>query len=138
MTLGKTVFESELVVRPDDIDMNQHVHASRFQDYVLAARYEQMATRYGMSMEAFLERGLAWFVNTAHLEYRRPLKLGDRLTVRTWVDEMGDDSVIVKFEILRLPQRKLSCSGFFGYTLVTMTTGRATPLPPDVREKYSI
>ncbi len=31
-------FETELQVRPDDIDMNQHVHGSRYMDYVLAAR----------------------------------------------------------------------------------------------------
>ena len=37
MTLGRTKFETELQVRPDDIDMNQHVHASRYHDYVLAA-----------------------------------------------------------------------------------------------------
>ena len=36
-------FETELQVRPDDIDMNQHVHNSRYFDYVLAARYDQMA-----------------------------------------------------------------------------------------------
>jgi hypothetical protein len=29
VTPGRTKFESELAVRPDDIDMNQHVHGSR-------------------------------------------------------------------------------------------------------------
>jgi acyl-CoA thioesterase FadM len=36
--LGRTQFETELVVRPDDIDMYQHFHASRDLDWVLAAR----------------------------------------------------------------------------------------------------
>ena len=43
MNLGRTKFETELQVRPDDIDVNQHVHGSRYFDYVLAARYDQMA-----------------------------------------------------------------------------------------------
>lgn len=60
MNLGKTKFETELGVRPDDIDMNQHVHASRYQDYVLAARYDQMARCYKMSMEEFFKAGLGW------------------------------------------------------------------------------
>ena len=34
-------FETELRVRPDDIDMFQHAHNSKYFDYVLAARYEQ-------------------------------------------------------------------------------------------------
>jgi len=54
MTLGRTRFETELTVRPDDIDMNQHVHSSRYQDYVLAARYDQMARCYKMPMEEFI------------------------------------------------------------------------------------
>ena len=77
MTLGKSKFETVLQVRPDDIDMNQHVHSSRYQDYVLAARYDQMARGYRMSMEEFVKAGLGWFVKAAHLEYRRALVMGD-------------------------------------------------------------
>src|SRR5207237_5213106 len=88
MNPGRTKFESELHVRPDDIDMNQHVHESRYFDYVLAARYDQMARCYKMSMEEFLKAGLGWFIKTAHIEYKRPLRLGDQLLVRTWVAEV--------------------------------------------------
>ncbi|MCP5552003.1 MAG: hypothetical protein H7A53_14035, partial [Akkermansiaceae bacterium] len=35
-----STFETRLDVRPDDIDMNRHVHNSRYLDYVLAARYD--------------------------------------------------------------------------------------------------
>src|SRR6185503_18665253 len=101
MTLGKTKFETELQVRPDDIDMNQHVHASRYQDYVLAARYDQMARCYGMGMEEFVRAGLGWFVKAAHLEYKRALGLGEVFVVRTWVEEIGRAEVKVRFEIVR-------------------------------------
>ena len=79
MNLGRTKFETELQVRPDDIDMNQHVHGSRYFDYVLAARYDQMARCYKMPMEEFTERGLGWFIKIAHIEYKRPLRLGDAI-----------------------------------------------------------
>ena len=49
-------FETELAVRPDDIDLYQHVHSTRYLDYVLAARFEQMEKNYGMSMQAFADR----------------------------------------------------------------------------------
>jgi acyl-CoA thioesterase FadM len=35
-------FETELIVPPDDIDMNNHLHGSKYLDYVLAARYDHM------------------------------------------------------------------------------------------------
>lgn len=37
-----SIFSSEIKVRPDDIDMNNHVHNAKYLDYVLSARYEQM------------------------------------------------------------------------------------------------
>lgn len=140
MTLGKTKFETELGVRPDDIDMNQHVHASRYQDYVLAARYDQMARCYGMSMEEFRKAGLGWYVRAAHLEYRRSLVMGDQMVVRTWVEAIDGSEVKVQFEILRQvgDRLKLACDGWFDYTLISAETGRATPIPDWIFAKYSV
>src|SRR3954464_11482259 len=99
--IGKTRFETNLQVRPDDIDMNQHVHASRYFDYVLAARYDQMERCYRMAMEEFIKLGFGWFVRVFHIEYKRPLSLGEWFVVTTWVDEIGGDSVKVDFQITR-------------------------------------
>lgn len=131
-------FETVLEVRPDDIDMFQHVHASRYSDYVLAARFEQMKRCYKMSMEEFLARGLGWFVQTAHIEYKRALGLGEKFTVRTWVQEILPNGVRVDFEILKNPIPKLACCGWFSYALIDLNTRRAIPIPPDILEKYSI
>ncbi|MBS0630585.1 MAG: acyl-CoA thioesterase, partial [Verrucomicrobia bacterium] len=78
-------FETELAVRPDDIDLYQHVHSTRYLDYVLAARFEQMEKNYGLSMQAFADRGLGWFMNAAADDYKLPPGGGDRLVLRPWV-----------------------------------------------------
>ena len=77
-------FTTELKVRPDDIDMFNHVHNSIYFDYVLAARYEQMHQHYGMAMEDFLQQGYGWVVKTAYIDYKRPLTLGDSFLVTTF------------------------------------------------------
>lgn len=138
MKPGRTQFETEMQVRPDDIDMNQHVHSSRYGDYVLAARYDQMARCYGMSMEDFLRAGYGWVVRVAHLEYKRPLLIAERFVVRTWVDAMERNGVIVRFEIVKKDSGKLSCDGWFHYTMVNVKTGRAEVIPDWIAEKYSI
>jgi len=136
--LGFSRFETELNVRPDDIDMYQHVHGSRYFDYVLAARFDQMARCYGMSMEDFAKRGLGWFARTAHIEYRRALRMGDSFVVRTWIDEIVADGVRVQFEIDRRPIGKRICDGWFQYTLISLANGRATRIPEDVAVRYAI
>ena len=131
-------FETELQVRPDDIDMNQHVHNSRYFDYVLAARYDQMERCYKMPMEEFIKLGFGWVVKATFVEFKRPLALGDKFTVRTWIESMAKDGVRVQFEIIKAGTGKLSCNGYFDYTMVNLKTGRSEKIPDMVVAKYSI
>ena len=131
-------FETELRVRPDDIDMNQHVHNSRYFDYVLAARYDQMERCYKMSMEEFLKAGYGWVVRAAQIEYKRPLSLGETIVVRTRVSRIYRDGVRVHFEIVKKENGKLSCAGCFDYTMIEIRTGRAAVIPEWILERYSI
>jgi YbgC/YbaW family acyl-CoA thioester hydrolase len=135
--LRRTKFETELSVRPSDLDMFRHVHSSRYLDYVLAARFDQMDRCYGMGMSEFEKLGLAWFVRTSHVDYKRPLGLGDRFTVRTWVESLAGSDVRVHFEIDRLPNKKRSCDGWCDYALVRTNNGRAEPIPDWIAEKYA-
>jgi len=131
-------FETELQVRPDDIDLYQHVHSTRYLDYVLAARFIQMERNYGMSMADFADRGLGWYMTSSRVDYKRPLGLGDSMVVRCWIVEFTETGCRLQFEIDRLPQRKRSCEGFCDYALIDLKTNRAVPLPEDIRTKYSI
>jgi len=138
VTLGRSRFESEMVVRPDDIDLFQHVHASRYIDYVLAARYDQMARCYGMAWEEFTKIGLGWVMRTACLDFKRPLRLGDRFVVRTWIEAMFQDGVRVDFQIDRRDTGKRCCEGHIHYTMVRLDSRRAEKLPDWIVAKYAV
>jgi YbgC/YbaW family acyl-CoA thioester hydrolase len=131
-------FETELQVRPDDIDMNEHVHNSRYFDYVLAARYDQMTRCYGMAMEEFLKAGFSWVVKTAHLEYKRPLGLADVIIVKTWIEQIFKDGVMVHFQIVKKENGKVCCEGWFDYKMINIQTKRAEKIPAWIVEKYSV
>ena len=130
-------FETELIVRPDDIDMNNHVHNSKYLDYVLAARYDQMGRCYGMAMNEFITRGYSWYQKLWHIEYKRAIELTDRVIVRTWIDSFEKADVRVDFEILRGTPLKVSADGYFVSTLIDMKTGRATPIPDWIIQHYT-
>ena len=135
---ARTPFETTLEVRPDDIDMFRHVHASKYQDYVLAARFDQMKRCYGISMEQFMEAGLGWYVRSFQIEYKRSLGLGDTFKVRTWIQDFFRTGVRVEYEIIRLPNEKISCRGTSHYTLISLKTQRPELIPSWVLEKYNI
>jgi len=131
-------FTTEMQVRPDDIDMNRHVHSSRYLDYFLAARFDQMERCYKMSMQAFMERGLGWVIKTSHIEFVRPLQLGDHFSVTTCISEIFERGVHVEFEMNRKDNNKLCSKGYFKCYLIDTNTGRATEIPNDIKIFYEI
>lgn len=130
-------YETELRVRPDDIDMFNHVHNSKYFDYVLAARYDQMERCYGMGMEVFLERGLGWLVSSVHMNYKRPLKMSDYFTVKTGTESISAKKCRIHFEIIGKALNKVCCDGWFEFAMVDMKTGRGMIIPEDVIEHYT-
>jgi len=131
-------FETELQVRPDDIDMYQHVHSSRYMDYVLAARFEQMERCYKMPMAEFQQLGFGWFMAATQMNFRRPLELGDRFNVRTWIEKFTLIGLRVQFEIDHQPEGRRCCDGWFDYVMVSLATARPVRIPDEIRAKYTI
>jgi len=131
-------FSTDLQVRPDDIDMFNHVHNSKYLDYVLAARYEQMERCYGMSMEQFMEMGYGWVVKTAHVEFKRPLVMGESFRVTTGIISMDEKTSKVSFSIRSLKTNKICSEGWFDYALIDIKTGRGMKISQEMIDKYSI
>lgn len=133
-----SIFESELNVRPDDIDMFNHVHNSKYLDYVLAARYEQMDKFYGMSWEKFEEMGYGWVVAKVTISFKRPLKMGDQMIVRTGILEMNEKGSNVQFEIINKKTGKVCSDGIFEYVMIDLKTQRSCKVTPEMIASYSI
>ncbi|MCX2485688.1 acyl-CoA thioesterase [Pedobacter sp. MR2016-24] len=133
-----SIFESELKVRPDDIDMFNHVHNSKYFDYVLAARYDQMEAFYKMPMESFLESGFGWVVRTAHVDFKRPLLLGDVIKVRTGILTINEKGCRVQFEIEAVRTGKIASDGYFDYVLIDINSGKGCKVNEEMIKAYSI
>lgn len=129
-------YESELRVRPDDIDMYNHVHNSKYFDYVLAARYDQMERCYGLGMEKFIERGFGWLVRTVYMDYKRPLKMSDYFLVKTGIVSIDEKKCKVHFEIISKMTNKTCCDGWFDFVLIDLKTNKGVLIPKDVIEHY--
>jgi acyl-CoA thioester hydrolase/thioesterase-3 len=133
-----STFETEIVVRPDDIDMNNHVHNSKYLDYVQTARYIQMRDNYKFPMEEYLERGYNWYASTAQIEFKRALKFGDIAVVRTQIKEWSGAQVIINFWIINKQTNKIASEGYIVYTLISLSSGRPVRIPEDVLERHNI
>ena len=131
-------FTSEIAVRPDDIDMFQHVHNSHYLDYIQAARYDQMVRCYKMSMEEFMIMGYGFVVKRAELNFKRPLVMGDIMLISTQVKNFEGSDVIVEFEIVNKKNDKVSCDGVMLYTMINLKTGRSEKITEEIQNRFLI
>ena len=131
-------FTSEIPVRPDDIDMFQHVHNSRYLDYIQAARYDQMVRCYKMSMEEFLILGFGFVVKKAELNFKRPLIMGDVMLISTQVKDFSGPDISVEFEIVNKKNEKICCDGLMTYAMISLKTGRSEKIPEEIQSKFLI
>lgn len=134
-----STFETEITIRPDDIDMNNHVHNTKYLDYVLAARYDQMQKDYKMSMSEFHNSGYNWVISTTHIDYKRALTLNDKIVVVcTQLDSVNGAQCTVKFKILKKENHKLAAEGYLIYTMIDLKNGKPVRIPDEIIKKYSI
>jgi YbgC/YbaW family acyl-CoA thioester hydrolase len=134
-----STFETEVTVRPDDIDMNNHVHYSRYLDYILMARYDQMKKDYKVSMEEFVKRGFSWVASEVNIQYKRPILLADGIIkVRTQLEEFHGAKVMINFWIVKGENEKVAAQGTVSYTMIAVKSGRPTRVPDDIVEQYQV
>ena len=134
-----SIFETEVTVRPDDIDMNNHVHYSRYPDYILMARYDQMKKDYKVAMEEFVERGFSWVAAELNIKYRRPILLQDgSVKVRTQLEEFNGSKALINFWIVKGEKEKVAAQGQVSYTMVSIKSGRPVSVPDDIVQQYQI
>jgi len=133
-----SIFETEITIRPDDIDLNNHVHNAKYLDYIQAARYEQMKIDYKMQMEDFHKLDYNWVASSAYIDWKRALLLDDKIVVKTQLDSIDGAQCKVNFWIVKKANNKIASEGNIVYTMISIKTGRPVRIPDDVTEKYSI
>jgi len=137
-----SIFESEIKIRPDDIDLNNHVHNTKYLDYVLAARYDQMIKDYKMSMNDFYKLGYNWVVSITYIEYKRALQLEDKIVIRTQFDSVNGAQCRVNFWIVKKGTEKsgekIASEGHIIYTMISIKSGRPVRIPEEIIKHYSI
>lgn len=82
------------------------------------------------------KRGFHTPVVQAHAEYKASARYDDEVAVRAWPSKVGRSSVRIDYEVTKLPEKELLCTGHTVHVLIG-EDGRATEMPADFKEKLS-
>ena len=83
MQMTKTL-ESKVKVRFHDCDPFNHLNNSRYIDYIVAARGDQLMESYGFDIYQLLqEQGIGWVSAQTQISYLYPAYLMEEITIQT-------------------------------------------------------
>ena len=120
--------ECTLTVRTYECDSNSHVNNANYLHYLEYARHEYLKA-VNFDYSAATKAGYGIFIARIEIDYKKPAKLDDVLTIKTWPVKKGSVSGIVAQEIRHeddiIVQAKVT------WALVN-SSGKPTKIPPEL------
>lgn len=110
VTFKPPVFELEMSVRDYECDMQGIVNNSVYQNYLEHARHEYLKT-VGLDFKSYTEKGIHLTVVRAELDYKYPLRSGNRFLVSLSISKESRLKMACYQDIFLLPERKLVLRG---------------------------
>ena len=119
-----------LLVPPSSIDANGHANNVEFVRWMQDAAVSHADAVGGTA--ATLDAGASWVVRAHRIEYRRPALLGERLVIKTWVENFRRAFSLRKYEFRRPADDALLATAETDWVFVDTATGRPRTIPPHI------
>ena len=95
-TLTKTP-ESKVRIQYQDCDPFSHLNNSRYIDYIVAARTEQLLDHYGFNTAELAQKeGIGWVSVQTQISYFRPAVWLEKVTISSQLISYSDTSLLVE------------------------------------------
>jgi YbgC/YbaW family acyl-CoA thioester hydrolase len=125
------ISEMEIEVRSTELDALGHVNQAKWVEYLEWGRFDWM--RAGGMADRFLGAdGVGSVMANLNVNFRREARLGDRLTVRTWLAALGRSSFRFAQEI-RNASGDVLCDSIATAVAFDLHARAGVPIPDDLR-----
>jgi acyl-CoA thioester hydrolase len=129
------VFELDLVVESDDIDMLGHASNIAFVRWIQDVALAHSAS-VALGLEAYQRIGAVFVVVRHEIDYVRPALRGDLVQARTWISGVGAAKCDRSTQLVRKSDGQVLAKGLTTWGFVEMATGRPTRIPEEVRSAF--
>ena len=104
--MTQSPFTLEMTVRDYECDMQGIVNNAVYQNYMEHARHEFLLSK-GLSFQELTSRGVIVVVIRAELDYRQPLRSGDRFVVSVATRQLSRLKLVFDQQIRKQPTGEL-------------------------------
>jgi acyl-CoA thioester hydrolase len=95
----------------------------------------QLLASVGLSATRLRQEGIGMAAVEQHIEYKRELRAGDLLTIRSSVQEAREKTVLLLHEMINQETQELAARTVLTGICMDLSTRKARPLPTDIRER---
>ena len=126
----------KFTVKDTDLDELNHVNNRVYLRWMEeAARFA--SAENGWSTERYFEEGTgAWVAREHWVEYLRPCKLGDEITVYTWVQSLAGPASLRRYVMKNGP--KICCVAATEWNYINLSTRRAETVPAELAACFEL
>jgi len=95
----------------------------------------QLLASVGLSATRLREERIGMVAVEQRIEYKRELLAGDLITIRSFIEETREKSLVFVHEMTNQETEQLAARTILTGVCIDINTRRARPLPADVRER---
>ena len=127
-------YEYDFDVPPETIDANGHVNNVEYVRWMQDAAVRHFSALGGNAlMDA---AGATWVVRSHQVEYLKPALGGQRVRVRTWVQDFRRVMSTRKYEFTLVADGAVVARGETEWVFVHAQTGRPKSIPAEIRSLF--
>jgi len=127
--------KTDITVRFRDIDSMGHVNNAVFLTYFEEGRKDFLES----VLDVVNPKDYPFILAHINCDFLRPVKLGDRVSLQTWIGEIGEKSFRFKYQIVDKSDESITYTKGESVMVLFDYKGKKTiPIPKDFLEKISI
>ncbi|MDR2063014.1 MAG: acyl-CoA thioesterase [Acinetobacter sp.] len=130
-----TIFDLELRVQPEHIDVLGHVNNVMYIQWmqdVAAAHIETL----GLGLAQYLELKHAMVAVEHHVQYRKAALEGEHIILRTWLDDINALYSFRQYAFYRPKDQSVLFMGNTKWACIEIETGRPKRMSPSFTQAY--
>ncbi len=129
------IHERTFRVRHYECDAYGHVNNTNYLRYMQEAAFDASAAA-GYDLARYAAMGHHWLVRETEIEYLTPLRYGDSVRVKTWVEDFHRVRSRRAYELYRAGDGELAARGTTDWVFIDDQTGRAARIPPEMAATF--
>ena len=120
-----------------DTDVTGFVYHAKWLEWMEAVRMEMLESK-GIKVEKLFERNITVVVREISCKYLSPIKLGQTVETRAWIEKIGGPSLLIKYEIWNQSENKKAGEASSLIVFIDIKKSKPIRIPEDVKRGISV